>query len=88
MLPPPFRHRPRSVRAFTSPRLPDQARAILVFIPRRLWPVYACNEHGGDCWTGRVLSLTKRFARVAFPFARDDHSRRYAPVRILHAHDC
>eukprot|EP00965_Chrysotila_dentata_P006234 203347-Pleurochrysis_carterae.AAC.1 len=36
---------------------------------------------------GRVLSLTKRFVLVAFPFAADQHGpRRYAQVRVLHAH--
>eukprot|EP00965_Chrysotila_dentata_P254791 6211990-Pleurochrysis_carterae.AAC.11 len=25
----------------------------LVFTPRRLLPAYACNEHGGNGWTGR-----------------------------------
>eukprot|EP00965_Chrysotila_dentata_P245890 6206832-Pleurochrysis_carterae.AAC.2 len=59
----------------------------LVFIPKRLWPTYACHEHEGRGWTGRVLSLSqKRSALVAVPFALDDHGRRYVPVRIPHAH--
>eukprot|EP00965_Chrysotila_dentata_P002214 72724-Pleurochrysis_carterae.AAC.1 len=47
----------------THLRLPAPARRTpgeLVFVPRRLWPAYACHEHGGRGWTGRVLSLTKR----------------------------
>eukprot|EP00965_Chrysotila_dentata_P079203 2611567-Pleurochrysis_carterae.AAC.1 len=34
----------------THLRLPAPARRTpgeLVFVPRRLWPAYACHEHGG-----------------------------------------
>eukprot|EP00965_Chrysotila_dentata_P022566 747566-Pleurochrysis_carterae.AAC.1 len=58
----------------------------LVFVPRRLSPAYACHEHGGRGWTGRDLSLTKRSVLVALPFDADEHGRRYAPVRLPHAH--
>eukprot|EP00965_Chrysotila_dentata_P072940 2411157-Pleurochrysis_carterae.AAC.1 len=58
----------------------------LVFVPRKLRPAYACHEHGGSGWTGRVLSLTTCSALVAFPYALDDHGRHFAPIRIPHAH--
>eukprot|EP00965_Chrysotila_dentata_P053842 1786427-Pleurochrysis_carterae.AAC.1 len=48
-------------------RLPVPTRRTpgeLVFVPRRLWPAYACHEHGGRRWSGRVLSLTKRSVLV------------------------
>eukprot|EP00965_Chrysotila_dentata_P143047 4727047-Pleurochrysis_carterae.AAC.1 len=53
---------------------------------RRLWPAYACQEHAGRGWTGRVLSLTKRSVLVAFPFAADEHGWRYQCVRLPHEH--
>eukprot|EP00965_Chrysotila_dentata_P052164 1730844-Pleurochrysis_carterae.AAC.3 len=70
-------------------RLPAAARrklGELVFVPRRLWPAYACHEHAGRGLTGLVLSPTKRSVLVAFPFAADEHGRRYALVRLPHAH--
>eukprot|EP00965_Chrysotila_dentata_P093953 3105011-Pleurochrysis_carterae.AAC.2 len=73
----------------THLRLPAPARRTLgelVFVPRRLWSAYACHEHEGRGWTGRILSLTERSVLVAFPFAVDEHGRRYAPVRLPHAH--
>eukprot|EP00965_Chrysotila_dentata_P140105 4631860-Pleurochrysis_carterae.AAC.3 len=44
-LPLSFRHRARSVRAFTSPRLRDRAQGA----------AYTCNEHGRRGRTGRVF---------------------------------
>eukprot|EP00965_Chrysotila_dentata_P163647 5403706-Pleurochrysis_carterae.AAC.1 len=49
----------------------------LVFVLRRLWPACACHEHEGRSWTGCILSLTKRSVLVAFPFAADEHCRRF-----------
>eukprot|EP00965_Chrysotila_dentata_P008458 275524-Pleurochrysis_carterae.AAC.4 len=68
--------------------LPTPARPSpgdMVFIPKQLWPAYACHKHGGRGWTGYVMSFTKRSALIALSFALDDHGRRYAPAQIPHA---
>eukprot|EP00965_Chrysotila_dentata_P011755 385601-Pleurochrysis_carterae.AAC.1 len=70
-----FHRRTHRLRVFACLLL----RSATVFVPRRLWPAYACHEHIGRGWTGRVLSLTKRSVLVASPFTADDAGRRYAP---------
>ena len=53
-----------------------------VFVPRAVWPRYACREHGGTGWAAKVVSTTRYTCVVEFAHARAPDGRRSADERV------
>ena len=60
-----------------------------VFIPRAIWPDYACDECGGHGWLAQVVKTVKQKSKkykdyivVEFSFARDARGKPFEPAEL------
>ena len=60
-----------------EPRIGDS-----VFVPRAVWPRYACREYGGAGWAATVVNTARYTCVVEFNHARAPDGRRSADERV------
>ena len=53
-----------------------------VLVLSTIWPDYACNENGGQGWSGVVMRAGKGWADVRFIDAHDESGKKYADERL------
>jgi len=74
---------PPSVAPQLAPLAAPPAVGDAVFVPRAVWPRYACREHGGAGWAATVAAPPTRYTVVvSFVYARAPDGRLSADERV------